>query len=67
VLGQTRVALEFPTALTIDAYPLECGRVLQDEDNYRFRYESALICDDHNTRLASEWAMSLLWGSRPGF
>jgi hypothetical protein len=37
-LGQTRIALEFYTALTIDAQPFECGRVLQDKNNYCFGY-----------------------------
>jgi hypothetical protein len=44
---RTLVAQELPIPLTINAHGFECRRVFQDENNYRFGYESALICNYH--------------------
>lgn len=46
-LSQTPVALAVCTAPTIYARGFKRGRVFQSKNNYRFRYESALIYNYH--------------------
>ena len=60
-LGQTRIALAFDAAPTIDAHGLECRRVFQNENNYRFGYESARVCDYHINHFASDCGINGLW------
>jgi hypothetical protein len=60
-LIQTRVALPFHTAATINAHRFECRHVFQNENNYCFGCESALVGGYHKGNLAIELAISRLW------
>jgi hypothetical protein len=59
-LGQTRIALAFDAAPTIDAHGFECRRVFQDKNNYCFGYESALLGGYHTSELANKLTISRL-------